>query len=103
MKHQLACGHNVDVHVGTRLYGHYDVSFGIVTHIKPDVYGEPDQWFDFVMDGSPYKAKNSHGYYNAPRLTCVPCGVQDIKNRRNDPLVTNMETWEITRKETTTP
>lgn len=90
---RLACNHVVEVAVGTRLFCHYDVSFGDVTGVGH----EEDSWHDFEMLGSPYKARGSHGYYNAARLTCTACGMDDVARRRNDPLVVDPKTWEISR------
>jgi len=74
---RLECGHDVDIAPGTRLWCYYDMSFGVATPGAPSNGGTAervDLWWDFTMDGSPYKATGSTGYYNAQRLACGPCG-----------------------------
>lgn len=75
MEQRLDCGHTVDVQVGTRLWAYYDASFGVVVGLGH----EEDSWHDFYMDGSPFKAAGSPGYYNSQRLACLPCGLQRVR------------------------
>lgn len=89
---RLDCGHTVTVEVGTRLWCYYDGTFGVVAAIGR----EADPWHDFVCDGSPFKAAGSSGYYNAQRLACCECGVNELKRRREGRLVFRCtETWEL--------
>jgi hypothetical protein len=90
---RLECGHLVEMTVGTRVWCYYDMTFGVVERDTAD--GNANPWWDFTIDGSPYKAAGSRGYYNAERLACVPCGLVNLRRRRNDPLVRVGESWEL--------
>jgi hypothetical protein len=90
---RLDCGHQVDMHAGVRLWCHYDFSFGVLTELGTG----SDPWHDFEMDGSPYKARGSRGYYNASRLACEHCGLNDLSRRRSNRLVLRDDSWELHR------
>jgi hypothetical protein len=89
---RVECGHEVPLVEGTRMWCYYDCSFGVLMDPSRS-FG----WYDFVMDGSPYKGRGSRGYYDAQRLACVECGLRDLARRQNDKLTLDTETWELTR------
>lgn len=83
---RLECGHDVALAVGTRLWCYYDYSFGVLTAVNSD------GWHDFVLDGSPYKPAGSRGYYDASRLACVLCGLEQVS--RSDHVALGDE-WQL--------
>lgn len=89
---RLACGHDVPMTPGVRLWCYYDTTFGVLLDVKPYSLG----WYDFEVDGSPYCGRGNRVSYDSQRLACQPCGVADVARRRNDPLVA-LDTFELVR------
>ena len=74
VRERLACGHEVVIAPGVRVFNHYDMGFGVVTRVGEDSPVE-GRWHDVRSEGATYWPEGRSSILDASRLTCVACGV----------------------------
>lgn len=73
VRERLACGHEVEVAPGVRVFNFYDVGFGVVTRVGEDSPLE-GRWHNVRSEGAEYWPEGRVSLLNGERLACVPCG-----------------------------
>jgi hypothetical protein len=79
----LACGHRVELAVGTRVYNHYDCGFGVVVKVDDGHYRAPgeNRWHDVRSDGAKYWLAGKVTMLDRERMVCEPCGDREQARR----------------------
>jgi len=73
IRERLACGHEVDIDVGTLVFNFYDIGFGRVVEVGDDAPLD-GRWHRVRSEGATYWPAGRVTLLNAERLACVPCG-----------------------------
>lgn len=71
---RLACGHKVALEVGTRVYNHYDMGFGVLVELDRHPTPLEQDWHRYRSEGATYWPKDSQTLLDPSRIICVPCG-----------------------------
>jgi len=71
---RLACGHDVQLEVGTRVFNHYDMGFGVLVELDRHPTPLEQDWHRYRSEGATYWPADSQTLLNPERVICVPCG-----------------------------